>query len=271
MFQIGININNEAQKPVTEIAPGYDFTEIPVGEMLSPFHSDAIWALKRAEIESWPISPIRATSHFLDGFGLVATGPDSDCEQVEFWTRRAFVRLDQIGVEVVGVYGGHFFAPGGFSKTKAMDQAVSFCNLLADCAQIRGMKIALEPYSDPNTLWPRYLEGVAFAKEVGRPEVCLMADLNYFIALDQPLEDIAQAPELLMHCHIAGEAGQPGIGDRVEIHTNFFRVLRDIGYERGVSVACPWVTSAGGELSIRKETAKALRYLRDLRDKVYSE
>ena len=35
MFQLGINIDNEAQKPASEIAPGWDFTEIPVGEFMA--------------------------------------------------------------------------------------------------------------------------------------------------------------------------------------------------------------------------------------------
>jgi sugar phosphate isomerase/epimerase len=152
-----------------------------------------------------------------------------------------------------------------------MDQAVRFCNLLADNAQPYGIKIALEPYSGANLLWRRYLEGLAFAREVNRPEIRLMADLNYFLALDQDLRDIAKAPEMLVHAHIAGEHAQPGIGDLVDFHTEFFRVLRDIGYEGMVSAACPWQSSDGGELDLMKETTKSLRYLQVLRDKVYSE
>jgi hypothetical protein len=71
--------------------------------------------------------------------------------------------------------------------------------------------------------------------------------------------------------HIAGQGGQPGVGDRVELHTRLFRILRDIGYERGVSAACAWVSTLGGNLDFRAETAKSLRYLQELRDKVYAE
>lgn len=271
MFQIGINIDDEAHKPADQIAPGWDFTEIPVGEFVAPFNSNAWWAERRAHIESLPVAPIKVTSHFLDGFGLIASGPRVDWEQVEFWTRRAFQRVAELGIGVVGCYGGHFPLPEGFPRPKAMDQAIRFCNLLADCAQPHGIKIALEPYSGANLLFRRYLEGLAFAGEVNRPEICLMADLNYFIALNQDLRDIAQAPEMLVHAHIAGEHAQPGIGDLVDFHTEFFRVLRDIGYEGMVSAACPWKSSDGGELDLLKETAKSLRYLQELRDSVYSE
>ena len=64
---------------------------------------------------------------------------------------------------------------------------------------------------------------------------------------------------------------QPGVGDCVNEHTHLFRILRDIGYERGVSSACGWVSTQGGELNYGVETAKALRYLQRLREKVYSE
>ena len=65
-----------------------------------------------------------------------------------------------------------------------------------------------------------------------------MADLNYFLKLDQPFEDIKDSPELCLHCHIAGDHGQPGVGDLRAKHKAFFRVLREVGYERGVSCAC---------------------------------
>jgi hypothetical protein len=39
----------------------------------------------------------------------------------------------------------------------------------------------------------------------------------------------------------------------------------------GVSAACPWVSTVDGELDFGKETAKSLRYLEDLRAKVYAE
>jgi len=271
MFQLGINIDNEDQKPASEIAPGWDFTEIPVGEFLAPFNSNAWWAERRAHIESLPVAPIKGTSHLLDKFGLIATGPGLDWEQVEFWIQRAFQRIADLGIPVVGCYGGHFPIPEGYSRSKVVDEAIRFCNLLADCARPHGIKIALEPYSGENLLFRRYLEGLAFAREVNRPEIHLMADLNYFIALNQDLEDIAQAPEMLVHAHIAGTGAQPGVGDLVDFHTHFFRVLRDIGYEGTVSAACPWKSTTGGPLDLRFETAKSLRYLQGLRDKVYSE
>jgi sugar phosphate isomerase/epimerase len=270
-FKLCILFGDAPDRPPAEIAPGWEMAEIPVALQVAPFESHANWARRQAEIASWNLPPIKVSSHFIQHWGLVATGPGVDWEQLAFWTGRAFARLAQVGVEVVGIYGGFFRVPQGFSRTRAMDQGMRFVNMLADHAERHHMLVALEPMADLDTLWPRYLDGVAFAQEIGRPQVRVMADLAYFVRLDQPLEDIARDSEYCVHCHIAGEHGQPGIGDRVEVHTRLFRILRDIGYQRGVSAACPWVSSGGGPLQFGLETAKTLRYLRDLRNKVYTE
>ncbi len=143
-------------------------------------------------------------SHYIQFNGLEACGPNFDHEQQVFWAKRAFSRMDELGIEVVGVFGGFFKCPEDYSVSKAMDQAVSFCNILADEAEKYDMLIALEPQADLKTLWPRYLEGLEFAKGVGGRSVKLMADLNYFYKLNQPIDLILKAPEYCINVHIQG-------------------------------------------------------------------
>ncbi len=258
-------------RPPEQIGNKWDICEIPVALEVRPFESEANWAAKKAEIEGWNLPPVRVASHFLQFWGLKAVGPDVDWEQLEFWTERAFRRLGELGVEVAGIYGGFFSVPEGFPQDEANQQAVRFCHLLADHAEEHGITVALEAFSDLTTLFPRYLESIEFAKKVNRPSIKVMADLNYFLKLEQPLEDITRAPEFCTHVHIAEGAGQPGTGDRTDIYQRLFRILRDIGYEGGVSCACAWVSSEGGDLDFGRETAKTLAYLQDLRAKVYAE
>ena len=246
--------------------------EIPVGLLVKPFESAAMWSAQRREIGSWGLPPIRVASHFLHRWGLTPVGTGIDWQQLSFWTERTFARLAGLGVEVAGVYGSFFTVPDGYSWTRAMDQAVRFVDMMADHAEAHDMLIALEPTAVPETLWPMYRDGIAFAKnEVGRWSVRVMADLAYFLRGDQPLDDIALDPDYCLHVHIAGEGGQPGVGNREDLHLRLFRVLRDIGYERGVSAACPWVSTTEGPMDFRHETAKALQYLQELRRRVYAE
>lgn len=271
-FKLGILFGDKPQiRPPAQICPGWDITEVPVALQLMPFESDANWAVKKAEIATWHLPPIRVSSHFLQFWGLKAVGPDVDWEQLEFWTRRAFRRLAELGVQTAGIYGGFFSVPEGFSRDMAMEQGLRFTHLLADHAETHGITVALEPFSDLNTLWPRYLEGVAFARQVNRPSVKVMADLNYFIKLDQPFEHIAIEPSFLAHVHIAEGAGQPGTGDRTGMYERLFRILRDIQYDKAVSSACAWISTDGGELNFGLETQKTLDYLQAMRERIYAE
>lgn len=263
--------DNPALDPA-KTAPGWEMAEIPVALVVKPFESEANWQAQRALIESWNLPPIKVASHFIQYWGLVPTGPKADWEQLEFWAERALRRLGGLGVECAGLYGGFFKAPEGFPRSQAMDQAIRWVNMLADYGEKYNVKIMLEPTAEAGTLFPMYLDGLEFVKkEIGRPSVRVMADLNYFIAGNQPLEHIAVDPAYCLHVHIAGEKAQPGVGDRVDLHTRLFRVLRDIGYSAGVSAACPWVSTSGETLDFRAESARTLQYLVSLREKVYAE
>jgi sugar phosphate isomerase/epimerase len=257
----------------TQIAPGWEMAEIPVGLVVKPFDSEATWEARRATILSWHLPPIKAASHFIHDWGLTPIGPAADWDQLQFWSERALRRLGDLGVEFAGVYGNFFKIPEGMRRTLAMDDAIRWVNMLADYAETYNVKIALEPTADPHTLFPMYLDALEFArKEIGRDVVRVMADLNYFIQGNQPLEHIARDPASCLHVHIAGENAQPGVGDRIAIHANLFRILRDIQYTGGVSAACPWVnTGDGKKMDFHTETAKTLKYLQELRDRVYAE
>ena len=83
--------------------------------------------------------------------------------------------------------------------------------------------------------------------------------------------EMAKDPDYCLHVHIAGEHGQPGVGDLDDVFIRLFRILRDMGYTRSVSAACPWVSTDGGPVDFSKENAKSLAYLKAVRDKVYAE
>jgi hypothetical protein len=96
-----------------------------------------------------------------------------------------------------------------------------------------------------------------------------MADLNYFIATGQAFEDIALEPDYCLHVHIQGETYQPNVGDSRDKILHIFRVLKDIGYQRTVSSAHPWISTEGGPFNYRIESAKTLKFLRDLREETF--
>ena len=270
MFKFSLIFGDNPNLDPAKIAPGFEIVEVPVWIQVDPLMTNAKWEAKKKEIASWKLPPIKMASHWL---GEPCTTPDVDWDLLEFWSIRAFNRLDELGVKTAGVYGLFFPKVKDYSEVRQMDQAIRYTNFLGDLAKKHNMMVALEPMADLTTLWPTYLEGLAFAKRVGHPNVRIMADLAYFLELNQPFEVIKESPEYCLHVHIAGDGGsQPGVGDREDIHKNLFRVLREVGYELAVSCACPWKSSDGSkEIDFAKETKKTLEYLHRLRAEVYAE
>ncbi|MEA5014670.1 MAG: TIM barrel protein [Candidatus Limiplasma sp.] len=268
-FQIGIVVD---VVPLKILDRGWEYFEVPAS-----MHCSAILCEK--EWQEWKSAyqadgrPTPVTSHLL-GPGTSWKGASGEFynRDVILWSLEAqFKRMSELGVKYAGCWGGHFRCQDGFDRNKAIDQGISSINIMADMAEKYGMEIALEPQAEADTLFPRYLEGIEFAKRTGRRSVKVMADLNYFLELEQPLEDILKAPEYCLNVHIQGDGGaQPNVGKREEILTHLFSVLRDAGYDKGVSAACPWVPTNGAkEVDYKFETDFTLRYLQALREQVY--
>ena len=215
--------------------------------------------------------PVPSSSHLMPG--SFACGPGYNKEYLTFLLTVELRRMAEVGVKYVGCYGAHFLCPEGYSRTKAMDQALDSVNLMADFAEKYGMEIALEPIGKTSNLFPRYLEGVAFAKECGRKNIKVMADMDYFAHLDQKFEAILEAPELCINAHIGGVGAQPGVGggeEHLKTLRHFFEVLREAGYDKGVTAACPWKpTNGAAEIDWKYETDKTIGFLEELRADVY--
>ena len=268
-FQIGIVVD---VVPIKLLSKGWEYFEVPASIHGSPLLSDKEWQEYKAVYKA-DGRPTPVTSHLL-GPGRTPRGGCGefyDRELLDFSLRRIIKRMSELGVKYLGAWGGHFIVQDGFNKTKAIDQAISTINIAADYAAEYDMEIALEPQAELKTLFPRYLEAIDFAKLTGRKNVKVMADLNYFLELEQPLEDILKYPEYCLNVHIQGDGGsQPNVGDREKILLHLFKVLKDAGYDKGVSAACPWVaTNGAAEVDYKYETDKTLAFLQELREKTY--
>lgn len=269
MFKLGIVVD---VVPITVLDKGWEYFEVPCAIHGGAELSEKEWQdIKRGYEEDGRPTPV--TSHML-GLGNTWQGGSGvyyDRDLIAFCLERSISRMAQLGVKTIGSWGGHYRCQTGFDRVKAMDQALSTVNMAADIAGRYGMQIALEPQAESDTLFPRYLEGIEFAKKTGRSNVKVMADLNYFLELDQPLEDILKYPEYCLNVHIQGDGGaQPNVGSREQTLLHLFNVLKDAGYEHGVSSACPWVSTNGSaEIDFKLETDITLKYLQELRAKIY--
>jgi sugar phosphate isomerase/epimerase len=270
-FKLGLNIDNIAQKPPLHLAPGWEAAEIPITELVLPYAPEPAWQKNLSEIKTWKQPPFTAASHWLKDERI--TGDNATpFEELDRQAEQHCRRLSQLAPNIVaGIWGNFFAVPDGFSRAKATDQALRYCEMVANYADRYGVLIALEPTANPRTVFPKYTDGVEFAKRFARPSIRVMADLNYFVAVDEPFEDIAIAPEYCLHVHIQGDTYQPNHGDSTAKILHIFRVLRDIGYQRTVSSAHPWISTQPGPFDYGVESAKTLRFLKHLREQVWCE
>ena len=266
-FKFGIMVD---VVPITDLSKEWDLLEVPACIHCNPTMSDAKWEARKA-IYKADGRPSLSSGFLLPSDG--GAGPNYDREYNLFALDRQFARMSELGIKYAGCYGGHFRCPAGFDRAKAVDQTISTINIMADYAEKYGMLIALEPMAQPDTVFPTYLEGIEFAKMTGRRSVKVMADLNYFVAINQPLEDILKYPDYCLDVHIAGKGGaQPNVGDEAweETLLHLFRVLKESGYDKGVMAACPWkITNGADTIDYKYETDVTIAYLKGLRDKVY--
>ena len=268
-FKFGIVVD---VVPLDCVGKDWEYFEVPASIHCSPILNDREWEEQKALYKK-DGRPCMTSSHLL-GPGLTyigGSGKNYDKELIQFSLEREFKRMNELGIRYVGCWGGHFRCQDGFDRAKAIDQAISTINMMADQAEKYGMEIALEPQAESDTLFPRYLEGVEFAKMTGRRSVKVMADLNYFLELGQPLEDILKYPEYCINVHIQGDGGaQPNVGQRYETLKHLFGILKEIGYTKGVSIACPWIPTNGAkEIDYAYETDKPLKFVHKIRDEVY--
>lgn len=270
-FKLGLNIDNVADKPPLDLAPGWETAEIPITELLLPYASDEAWQEKLTEIRVWNQPPFVATSHWL--WDERVTGDRAtDWHELERLAELSCRRMSQLaGGMVAGVWGNFFEVPEENSRTQATDKALHYCEMVAAYAEKYGVLIALEPTANPKTVFPKYTDGIDFVKRLNLPSIRLMADLNYFVQINEPFEDIQLEPDLCLHVHIQGQTYQPNVGNCTEKILHIFRVLKNMGYTLTVSSAHPWTVTEGEIFNYRLESGKTLKYLRTLKEQVYSE
>jgi sugar phosphate isomerase/epimerase len=204
MFKLGLNIDNIADKPPFELAPGWEAAEIPITELVLPYDREEAWQKNLAAIKTWNQPSFTAASHFLKDERIIGNEA-THFEELERQAEQNCRRLAQLDSGIVaGIWGNFFSVPEGFSRIKAMDQALRYCEMVAGYAKRYGVLIALEPTANPGTVFPKYSDGLQFVKQLAKPAVRVMADLNYFTAVDEPFEDIAIDPEYCLHVHIQG-------------------------------------------------------------------
>lgn len=234
---------------------GYDYIELPVGTVKAE-SPDTDFEPIRDEIMSGSIVP-EAWNCLLPG-DMRVTGPEVDLYRIERFLRTAFERIEELGGEIV-VFGsgGARTVPHGFSMDEAHGQIVEFVALAGQIAGKHGITIAIEPLNvKESNIINSVKEGMEIVRAADHPFVKVLADLYHIDEADEPIQDVIDAGNDLVHTHTA-DTGRLYPGSGSYPHTEFFEALRSIGYNDRMSVECKFN-------DFKTECAKALEFLRGL-------
>ena len=220
----------------TAKAAGFDYVELGVTEIAALSDADfdaAVEHVKQAGI------PTPNANLFLPGT-IKLTGPaPTDPEQQMAYVRKAFARLNRLGVKILCFgSGGARRVPEGFSREEAFAQLVAFGKRIAPEARANGLTIVIEPLRrQESNIINTAAEGFELVKAVNDPNFELLIDFYHLASEKEDPAIILQAREHLRHLHMANPQGRvfPLKWDEFD-YAPFFANLRKIGYAGRISI-----------------------------------
>jgi len=216
-------------------AAGFDYVELSTSEIAGLPDSDFDRALERIRLVGVPAP---ASNLFLPA-ALKVTGPAIDRDQQMAYVKKAFARLQQIGITIV-VFGsgGARQVPEGFPKDQAFQQLVEFGRRIAPEARARGITVAVEPLRPQETnIINSAAEGLDLVNAIGDPNFQLMVDFYHLASVKEDPAIILRARDHIRHLHMANPEGRvfPRTAQEYD-YQPFFAALRTIGYRGRISV-----------------------------------
>jgi D-psicose/D-tagatose/L-ribulose 3-epimerase len=220
----------------TAKAAGFDYVEIGVTEIAALSDADFDAAVER--VKQVGISTPNANLFLPASMRL--TGPQPmDPEEQMAYVRKAFARLNRLGVKIVCFgSGGARRVPDGFPKEEAFKQLVAFGKRIAPEARANGITVVIEPLRVQETnIINTAAEGLALVNAVGDPNFQLLIDFYHLASEKEDPAIILEAAEHLRHLHMANPQGRVFPLDWDEFdYAPFFANLRRIGYPGRISV-----------------------------------
>lgn len=255
-MDIAIGICTDLDR-VKQLPPGYAYWEPAVSSTLLPLEDDESYESQRKKLRSIEF-PIRAFNAFVPQ-EVRLVGDDVQWNRVELYVKRSLARAADLGGEtIVFGSGGARAVPEDYPRQRAWNQLIQFLRLCAAEAERYSLTIAIEPLNRSETnILNSYPEAVRLAQEVDREQIQVLADIYHFMMEDEPLEHIREAPQYLVHVHLADSNRRHPSSGNYPLQ-EFFDLLRDVGYDGRASIECRW----GKDFSL--EAAQALRFLQEL-------
>jgi sugar phosphate isomerase/epimerase len=243
-------------KAATMKAAGYDFIELGVGSLLVPSAPEAEFEAKFEKMGVLAL-PIRSAAGFFPA-DLKLVGPDVKIDAILKHADTCFRRAKKAGMPFIVLgSGGARKIPDGFDPAKARDQFVEVCKKMGPLAGPHGVTVVLEPLNKGETnFFNSVAEGIGLVDAIAHPNIQLLADIYHMLREDEGPESILKAGARLRHCHIAEKESRTSPGTKGDDFRPYFKALKAIGYQGGVSVEGKWGKPVEDELPRALKTMK---------------
>jgi sugar phosphate isomerase/epimerase len=215
---------------------GFDYVELGVTEIAALSDDEFETAFERVKQIGIPTP----NANLFIPASMKLTGSDAaDPEQVMAYVRKAFARLNRLGVKIVCFgSGGARRVPDGFAKEEAFKQLVAFGKRAAREAAAQGITIVIEPLRRQETnIINTTAEGLELVDAVSDPNFELLIDFYHLASEKEDPAIILRARDHIRHLHMANPQGRVFPLEWNEFdYAPFFEHLRRIGYAGRISV-----------------------------------
>jgi D-psicose/D-tagatose/L-ribulose 3-epimerase len=215
---------------------GFDYVELGVTEIVALSDEEFEAALVRVKQAGIPTP----NANLFVPASTKLTGPEAaDSEQLTAYVKKAFARLERLGVKIVCFgSGGARRVPDGFPKDEAFKQLVAFGKLAAREAKAHDITIVIEPLRRQETnIINTAAEGLELVAAVNDPNFELLIDFYHLASEKEDPAIIVRAGNHIRHLHFANPQGRVFPLEWGEFdYAPFFANLRKIGYAGRISV-----------------------------------
>jgi len=217
-------------------AAGWDFVEENIQKLFQGQLPDDQWTgLARVKAAGLRVP---AANCLLPG-SLPVVGPQVDMPALRQYMTRVIARADMIGMKIlVFGSGGARKVLDGFPMPAVRGQLIEFAGMAARLAEGTGVTLVAEPLnkSETNTM-NSLAQAMDLVQAVNHPHFQCLADSFHFWLENDSLQDLEAAMPWIRHVHLADmekrvAPGESGKSD----YRPFFRVLKQAGYDRAMSI-----------------------------------
>lgn len=169
------------------------------------------------------------------------TGESVDYPRITGYIEDVFAKAAILGLKTAVFGSGRARAVSdGFPRERAREQLIYLCSdIIAPAAEKYGIVCCIEPLRHQETnVFNTCTETAGFIREVNSQNIRLLVDLYHMDMEGEPREALLAQGDILRHAHIASAKNGRNIpqpGDS-EDYSEFFSILKTIGYQGGISL-----------------------------------